>query len=88
MSTGATGRHDAHSGCTRAQVQTLMLRFWGGGADKNRFHTRSCSFPSPALRLNTSEEAGHPQLRNPSALDVASELPVYRVPWLSDGHGW
>ena len=47
-----------------------MLRFWGGGADKNRFHTRNCSFPSPALLLQRSREG----IDNMSALDAASVL--------------
>jgi len=50
------------------QVQTLMLRFWGGGADKNRFHTRNCSFPSPALLPQRGQEG----IDTISALDAAS----------------
>ena len=58
-----------YSNWVAVQVQTLMLRFWGGGADKNRFHTRNCNFPSPTLR--SSNTAAQAQTSNRAALEAA-----------------
>ena len=65
------------------QIQTLMLRFWGGGADKNRFHTRNCSFPSPALLAVNGKASGETY----SALDAASAPHPWRfaIPMLTIG---